>query len=176
VELRIRPGTERDAGAIARVQTLGWQQGHAGLLPADWLARRVIDAQVWSDRLAHPLPRSTLFVAEVSDEEGPDAVVGYTLVGPAQAAPDPGGTVGQLYAIYVLAEHWGDGAGHRLHEAGMDALTAAGYRTARLWVLAGNARAIAFYERHGWSDDQTLRTEDLGGVTGTLHRFSRSLS
>ena len=170
-ELVVRRGAAGDAAGIARVHTLGWRQGHAGLLPADWLAARVVTPEVWTDRIAHPLPRSALFVAQASDE-----LVGYAVVGPAlrkSAGDDP--DVAELYAIYVLADHWGRGVGYALHSAALEAARELGYRRAQLWVLPGSARTIAFYERQGWQDDQHEVEEDLGGVVATVRRFSHGL-
>jgi len=169
-ELLIRRGTGDDAAGIARVNTLGWRQGHAGLLPADWLAARVVAPEVWTNRIAHPLPRSALFVAEVRDELG-----GYAMVGPAGRAAANDNDVAELYAIYVLAEHWGTGVGYALHTAALRAIRDLGYRRAQLWVLPGSARTIAFYERQGWRNDRHEVEEDLGGVVATVARFSHDL-
>ena len=49
----------------------------------------------------------------------------------------------QLYAIYVLAEHYGSGAGQALLDA------AIGGAAASLWILEDNPRARAFYVRNG---------------------------
>lgn len=170
-ELVIRRGTADDAAGIARVHTLGWRQGYAGLLPADWLAARVVAPEVWTNRITHPLPRSALFVAEMGDE-----LVGYALVGPAgREAVTEDTDVAQLYAIYVLAEHWGAGVGYALHTAALRAARDLGCRRARLWVLPGNTRTIAFYERQGWRNDRHEIEEDLGGVVATVARFSHDL-
>ena len=170
-ELVVRRGTADDAAGIARVNTLGWQQGHAGLLPADWLAARVVAPEVWTARLAQPLPRSALFVAEVDGE-----LVGYAVVGPAgREAATEDTDVAELYAMYVLAEHWGTGVGYALHTAALRAVRDLGYRRAHLWVLPGSARTIAFYERQGWRNDRHEVEEDLGGVVATVGRFSHDL-
>jgi GNAT superfamily N-acetyltransferase len=170
-EVVIRRGAAGDEGGIARVHTLGWQQGHAGLLPADWLAARVVAPEVWATRIAQPLPRSALFVAEVDGE-----LVGYAMVGPAgrEAAGD-GTDVVELYAIYVLAEHWGQGVGFALHTAALQAIRDLHYRRAQLWVLSGSARTIDFYVRQGWRDDGYEVEEDLGGVTAPVRRYSHHL-
>jgi GNAT superfamily N-acetyltransferase len=170
VELTIRRGTPGDAAGLARVHTLGWQQGFAGLLPADWLARRVVDEDLWSDRLAQPLPRATVFVAEGAGE-----VVGFAHVGPVGGEPDPATTAGQLYALYVLADHWGTGVGYRLHQAGLAALVADGFRSAVLWALPGSVRSLTFYQRQGWRLDGEPRTQDLGGLEAPLQRLVRPL-
>jgi hypothetical protein len=57
-----------------------------------------------------------------------------------------------------------------------------GYREAILWVVQGNDRAAAFYERNGWARDGVERAADYPGVTfaegrePTEIRFRRGLS
>ncbi len=43
-----------------------------------------------------------------------------------------------------------------------DEAIAIGDSAAYLWVLDGNARAIRFYERHGFAFDGTTKREDVG--------------
>lgn len=52
-----------------------------------------------------------------------------------------------LFSIYFLAAAHGTGAGQALHDA------VVGNAPAQLWVLRGNARAIAFYTRNGFAFD-----------------------
>jgi GNAT superfamily N-acetyltransferase len=153
------------------VQTLGWRQGFAGLLPADYLAGRVIEPAVWTDRLGDPPPRVNLFVA-VDDA----TIVGFALTGPATDQADPQTTdLGQLFAIYLLDQFWGSGAGYRLHRASLDALVDNGFTSAVLWVLKGNERAIAFYRRQGWVDDHAAMTENFGASQAELIRMRLDL-
>jgi RimJ/RimL family protein N-acetyltransferase len=39
-------------------------------------------------------------------------------------------------------------------------LREAGFEHAHLWVLDGNVRAAAFYERHGWHEDGVAKDDD----------------
>lgn len=165
----IRRAEPEDAAGVARVHTLGWQQGFAGLLPADFLARRVVSAESWEEWLARPVPRTAMFVAEVDGE-----LVGFALVGPAEQ-PSGAGELGELKAIYLLAEFWGRGIGHRMHRAALTALAELGYRRARLTVLAGNRRTRAFYRRQGWVDGGAEVEEDIGGVTARVIRLVHDL-
>jgi len=160
-----------DAGGIARVHTLGWQQSYEGLMPANFLAERVIAPELWAGRLGELSDGTTVWVAEDDDE-----VVGFCLVGPdadPQASPDR--RRGRLYALYVLADHWGAGVGHRLHREGIRALIDAGFASAVLWVLHTNTRAIAFYERQGWRDEHVCTEEDVGGFVAREKRLGLDL-
>lgn len=60
----------------------------------------------------------------------------------------------ELYALYVLPDHWGSGAGSALLEACGP--------TQVLWVLEANARARDFYARHGFVPDGEAKQFDAG--------------
>ena len=64
----------------------------------------------------------------------------------------PSGKVrsGNLLSICVLPECEGTGVGEKLTESFQLACKAEGYQRLTLSVLTQNSRAIAFYEKHGW--------------------------
>jgi RimJ/RimL family protein N-acetyltransferase len=51
-----------------------------------------------------------------------------------------------------------------------------GFRTALLWVFAGNERARRFYEAAGWRADGVVAREETGGVLLDELRYARHLS
>ena len=77
---------------------------------------------------------------------------------------------GELYAIYVLAAHYGSGAGQALLDA------AIGRAAASLWVLEDNPRARAFYERNGFRADGTVKDDDRWGEPVREVRLVRATS
>ena len=58
----------------------------------------------------------------------------------------------ELEQIFVVGAGRGSGLATALIERGKAAIRDAGHDTAWLAVVAGNARARAFYEREGWVD------------------------
>lgn len=62
-----------------------------------------------------------------------------------------GGKVGEIAVLAVEPDHRGQGIGSRLLRAGLDTLKARGMSSARLHVETGNVRAIALYERFGFT-------------------------
>jgi len=73
------------------------------------------------------------------------------VVGVVVAGPDPDDPhIGLLERLYVDPSSWGHGVGRDLHRAARDHLHIDGYPAATLWVLEGNHRARAWYERLGW--------------------------
>ena len=130
-----------------------WQAAYAHVFP-----REVLDAldvgereRLWRDALQRPEPAWVAVDA--------DRVVGFASAGPSRTEED----VAELYAIYVLPEAWGSGAGHGLMQAAIGWFLAEEYTTAMLWVLDDNPRAHRFYEREGWRRDGG-RKETVRGV------------
>jgi ribosomal protein S18 acetylase RimI-like enzyme len=145
----------RDADAIAATQVRTWQVGYAGIVPDDVLAG--LDVSGWAQRrrwaFTDPVRgQSTVLVAV----DPLDEVVGFVDVGRYRSQDDHNDLderTGEVYAIYVHPDHWRNGVGRALLDAGIATLDAAGHRPIRLWVFDANARARRFYERHGFVAD-----------------------
>ena len=58
---------------------------------------------------------------------------------------------GVVQTLYVMPEFWSRGVGSTLHDHALDRLRETNVQEARLWTLAENHRARAFYEKRGWS-------------------------
>ena len=71
---------------------------------------------------------------------------------------------GELYAIYVLPQAWGSGAGAALMREAVAGLREAFDGDAVLWVLEDNPRARRFYEREGWRLDGGRKRDTFLGV------------
>jgi len=91
--------------------------------------------------------------------------VGFAWTGDSRDEPGKG----ELFAIYVVPEAWGSGAGSALMASALEALRS--YSSATLWVLEDNPRARRFYEREGWSLDGGRRDEEFLGVTVAEVRY-----
>ena len=59
--------------------------------------------------------------------------------------------------------------------ASLSHLTAGGFTSAILWVLATNDRARRFYEAGGWEREGAERTELIGGARVAEVRYRREL-
>jgi len=157
----VRPARRADAAAIADVHVRTWQAAYEHVFGAERLAgigeRRRTQ---WEERLVDPPPDWRVFVAEEADR-----VVGFVWTGDSRDEPGKG----ELFAIYVLPEAWGSGAGPELMASALEALR--GYSSAALWVLEDNPRARRFYEREGWILDGGRRDEEFLGVPVTEVRY-----
>ena len=137
----VRSAQLDDAAAIAAIWFDAWQTQFRGLVPAPVLASLSLDARVehWRWRLADG--DSTL-VAELDGN-----VVGYCRF--------DGGEILSLYA-----GRRGRGIGSLLMAAALEQLDG----PVHLWVFAGNTRARAFYERHGFRPDSPEQIDPGTGI------------
>jgi GNAT superfamily N-acetyltransferase len=149
----IRAARPEDARGIAEVHVRTWQAAYRHVFPSELLDQLSVDER--EPRWRRWLEAGTGIWVAVED----DAVVGFAAAGPSRTEE----IAAELYAIYVLPEHWGSAAAHELMSAVTDWFRDEGYKSAMLWVLAGNPRARRFYEREGWQFDAT-RTDVVRGV------------
>lgn len=149
--MQIRPmQTEEEIRGKAYVHWKAWQEAYADLLPQEFLQQTYTleRCQDWAFRY----PQNIL-VALVDEQ-----VVGFVCYG-ASSQEDLQGA-GELYALYVLADYYGQGIGYQLMQAALEKLQS--YKRISLWVLEGNARAISFYEKVGFRFDGVSKTVKLG--------------
>jgi ribosomal protein S18 acetylase RimI-like enzyme len=146
----VRPASPEDAGEIAAVHVVTWQDAYAGLLPDDFLAGLDVNERAghWRTRISEP--RNDIFVL-VFEQLG--RVRGFVSGGPSRG----GDAGGEVYAIYVDPACQGQGAGTRLLAAAARRLAGARFTEASLWVLAGNHPSRRFYESRGWRPDGTAK-------------------
>jgi ribosomal protein S18 acetylase RimI-like enzyme len=168
--MRVRPARRDDAAAMAEVHVQTWQAAYEHIFGAERLAAVDLAERRarWEERLAAADPHWRSWVAEGNDGR----VVGFATAG----ASRDGDAEGELYAIYVLPEAWGGGAGPALMRAATEDLRKHGFRSAFLWVLEDNPRARHFYEREGWTLDGGRREHEALGVTFAEVRYRLTFS
>jgi GNAT superfamily N-acetyltransferase len=172
MEFRIRSADAADARAIAHVHVESWRSTYAGIIPAEFLASLSVDdrEKAWGKMLA--AEEVPMFVVE--DGSG---VFGFACGGKLRGELDF--YDGELFAIYLLRERQGEGAGRGLFLTVAQALQVVGYSSMALWVLAENP-AVKFYERMG-GRRVAQKTIEIGGVAfeetafgwQTLDEFAR---
>jgi GNAT superfamily N-acetyltransferase len=159
----VRRAEPADAREIAEVHVRTWQAAYHHAFPAEVLDSLDVDERVrgWLERIEADM---AVWVAET---EG--GIVGFASAGPSRTEDG----FGELYAMYVLPEAWGSGAGPALMAAVKDWLAGEGYTTAMLWVLADNPRARRFYEREGWRvDGERVDTIRGAEIEEALYRLA----
>ena len=60
---------------------------------------------------------------------------------------------GEIWAVYIDPNHWGEGVGRALCDAAEQELRRQGFTEATLWVLKDNQRALRFYLSNGFARD-----------------------
>lgn len=152
----IRAAGPEDAASIARVRIASWRWAYRGLVPDDLLdAMSADDTELHWRRSILAADGIRVFVAEAGD-----TAVGFASAGPSRDE-DAADATGEIGAIYVEREHAGTGVGGALMAAAEEALRAAGFGRATLWVLRDNEAARGFYEHRGWAWDGTTGTHQV---------------
>jgi L-amino acid N-acyltransferase YncA len=161
VALTVRRATLDDARAIAAVHIASWRAAYRGLLPdrvLDELSLEQRDGD-WRGWLAEGGERHFTLVAE----RDRSLLAFCTLEMPTREA-DEARNVAEIPALYAHPDAFGSGAGGALMDAATAAMREAGYREAILWMMQGNRRAAAFYERRGWRRDGGARRSDYPSI------------
>lgn len=178
-EVSVRPVTAEDLPAVLAMKNRSWRTVYAHALPAEEFDRidagLADQVESWKRIVADPEvnlvlgeqdPNAALASGApgaADDEDGrsevpPEAraVVGVACAGPRRAFGDAAMALAgtglsegdlperELFAVYLDERVYGTGLADRL------LLEVLGDAPAVLWVLDGNARAEAFYRRHGF--------------------------
>lgn len=156
---RLRPPRPADARPLAELHVLAWQRAYRRLVPDGFLDGLSVERRAarWREEIRDEADK--ILVAE--DGEG---IAGFVRLG---ACRDEGAgpAAGEIHGIYLHPRAWRRGLGRRLCGEALARLAAAGFTEITLWVLRGNAQAIAFYEAMGFAADGREREHRTrGGV------------
>lgn len=135
----IRPATHEDNAAIQHVARITWRATYASQI-AQLDIEQFLDAAYSPRSLARKVDRlgDGFVVASLNGK-----VVGFAMAGLNRDGQP------ELFAIYVVPERQGIGAGKMLWDAAKDTLARLEQPRMCCWVLTTNDRARQFYERHG---------------------------
>jgi GNAT superfamily N-acetyltransferase len=138
-QVLLRKGNADDAADLAEIWHLGWRDGHLGLVPQE-----LVEARTENSFRARALQRAGEATVGVVD----GAMAGFVIV-----------VDDEVEQVYVAAAHRGTGVADALMREAERQVRANGHARAWLAVVAGNARARAFYERRGWRDEAPFEYE-----------------
>lgn len=166
----LRPAEPIDAIAVACVHVRSWQVAYRTLLPDDYLdhLRPEDRAQRYDFAQRDPQKPHTILAAEG------ESIYGFATTAPSRDKDRA--DHGELCALYVDPERWGQGIGAALITAARTRLVEQGFQKALLWVLSGNVRAERFYRADQWIADGSRRTDAVWGVTVEEVRWLRDLT
>jgi ribosomal protein S18 acetylase RimI-like enzyme len=150
-----------DAEAIARIWHIGWQEAHLGNVPEVLRTARTPGSFVERavDRAANADGEAKTVVAEVDG-----AVAGFIMV-----------LDDEVEQVYVDAAFRGGAVAPALLAEAERLVAAGGHETAWLAVVAGNARARHYYERHGWTDDGPFDHIAPGDIVVPAHKYVKAV-
>ncbi|HZQ49292.1 MAG TPA: GNAT family N-acetyltransferase [Candidatus Dormibacteraeota bacterium] len=158
----VRDAVAADLERVSETKVASWRDTYSPLLPAPVLAPFLDErSQLEYIRAAYADKGTLLLVAEGAGGTG---VVGFALTH-VDEEPDP-----WLESLHVLAQHRSRGTGAALVRATAVRLRALGRHTMRLGVVAGNDRAMRFYERLG---AEHIGHEPAAWATDVRHELYR---
>ncbi|WP_405742651.1 GNAT family N-acetyltransferase [Streptomyces sp. NBC_00028] len=160
-----------DCERVAEIRIRGWQTAYRGLMPQPYLDGLSVaeDAERRRERFRQSDGSVMNLVAEQDGE-----LLGWAAYGPYRDG-EVRTADAELYAIYVDAGCFGGGIGHALLQESVRRCTGAGYPCMYLWVLDGNTRARAFYERAGFHPDGAEEPFEVDGVPVPEVRYVKDL-
>lgn len=137
-----------------------WREAYDDLLPADFQETMTLDrCRFFSQKY----PENTLIAM---DEK---KVVGFISYGNFR---DEAIQAGEIIALYVLKDYYGKGVSKQLMHAAFVALDQ--FSEIYLWVLKDNKRAIAFYQKMGFTFDGQEQILKLGKPVKELRMICSS--
>lgn len=140
----IRPAEAADMSAVADLWHEGWHSGHAGHVPEGLTAARTLEA--FHERTPSRVADTTVAVSDEGE------LLGFVMV-----ADD------EVEQVFVGPVARGGGLAALLLAEAERQVASGGHGEAWLAVVAGNARARRFYEKHGWADTGDLPYEVTAG-------------
>ena len=131
-----------------------WREAYDNLLPAEYQETMTLDrCRFFSQKY----PENTLIAMDGKK------VVGFISYGNFR---DEAIQAGEIIALYVLKDYYGKGVSKQLMHAAFAALDQ--FSEIYLWVLKDNKRAIAFYQKMGFTFDGQEQILKLGKTVKEL--------
>ncbi len=154
--MTVRAATLADAPKLAAIHVAAWRAAYADHMPAAFLAGLSVEerAAMWQRSLSEPSPRA---VAVSLDEAGNP--VAWCVCGPSRDEDANGTATAELIAINVHPSAWRKGHGKALCQWTLAHARRQHWSSITLWVLRGNGRARAFYEKLGFEADGTEKQD-----------------
>ena len=143
--------TDEEIKGKAYVHWKSWHEAYSGIISQEYLDNLTLEK---CERMAFSWPDNIMVAKENNKVIG---FVGYGDRG--KEAPD----VGEIYALYVLADFYGKGIGRKLMDVGLAQIKH--FSQVQLWVLKENIRAIRFYKKCGFQPDGTEMTNSNVSAT-----------
>jgi GNAT superfamily N-acetyltransferase len=142
---QLRLAGDADLPGIVAVTAAGFA-GYRAFAPPGWAP-----PDDHAERMAKALADPTGWTAVAVHEGAVVGVAGWMAAAEGRGGP-PSAGIGHVWSLFVAEAWWGTGLAASLLERAVGAMRAGGFRRARLYTPAGQARARAFYRREGWTE------------------------
>lgn len=150
--MKIRSAKITDALDLARIHVLGWQLAYRDIINADLLKSISIDEKV--DRFKRAIRDKTEKTYVIEDD---GKIIGFTTIGECRD-DDREKNTGEIWGVYIDAEHWKQGYGKVLAKFGEKKLIRSGFKEIVLWTLKNNDASRKFYEKLGYEVEGKIET------------------
>ncbi|RJX21118.1 MAG: GNAT family N-acetyltransferase [Ammonifex sp.] len=140
--MKIKEVNVADIPQVARVQVNTWRTAYKGIVSAEYLDS--LSYEQSEERMGQLFAEGDKFCYVAQDASG--KIAGFA-VGGRERTNNPN-YKGELYALYVLAEHQGKGTGRLLFMAVARRLQSMGINSMLVWVLTASPYR-RFYEKLG---------------------------
>ena len=167
----VRPATLRDAKAITDLHNATVCEAFKSATPNAPVPVAALEKSLahWREAIEYAEP-------QVQVAMDGDKIVGFVGYDRSRDKGTPP-TMGEIWAIHVLASHWDKGAGLALWDAAREGLMEEGCTHVSLWLPVANERAMRFHDLAGFKRDMaSIRTTPLGLVRIEEIRLKRSLA
>ena len=153
-------GTPEEIEGKSLVHWQTWREAYDDLLPANYQETMTLEkCRFFSQKY----PENTLIAMDGKK------VVGFISYG---NFCDEAIQAGEIIALYVLKDYYGKGVSKQLMHAAFVALDQ--FSEIYLWVLKDNKRAIAFYQKMGFTFDGQEKILELGKPVKELRMLCSS--
>ncbi|MBR4461290.1 MAG: GNAT family N-acetyltransferase [Erysipelotrichaceae bacterium] len=152
--------TEEEIKGKAYVHWKSWHEAYPDIVDPSYLTKLTLEK---CEEIAFAFPDNLLIAKDH------DRIIAFVSYG--DCRDEDLSDTGEVYAIYVLEEYYGQGIGSRLMEAAMEELKD---RSAiAVWVLKDNEKAIRFYEHQGFHSDGKEVIKKLGSPVAVIRMIRR---
>lgn len=142
-DITIRNISYDDISEVSKTLAQCWKSAYKGIINEAYLSS--LEDTHWVDFLTSNLNQRSIdcVVAESGGK-----IIGVAIFGKSITEKYPND--GEVISLYVNPEYFGRHTGQALFEKALQALKEQGYANCTLCTFKANARAIGFYEAHGF--------------------------
>ena len=157
IPIDIRLATLADAPDMAEIHMRSWEAAYKDIIPAAYIREKNATRPALWERILSG-ENTTRYIIRSGGK-----AVGFVCVGPSED-DDVDDSFYDLHGLYLHPDYYRKGIGTQAMAFALDLARGRGKIAMTVWVFAGNANAIAFYEAAGFTPDGKIDTRDFGKI------------